>query len=42
MVEKVSDNYKETIEKLEAENKSLKNKLDDFTLVFGDLQKKKV
>lgn len=42
MVEKVSANYEESIRKLEAENKSLKNKLEDFSLVFGDLQKKKV
>jgi hypothetical protein len=42
VVENVSSNYQEAIRKLEAENKTLKNKLEDFTLVFGDLQKKKV
>ena len=42
MIEKVSENYKETIKNLEYENKSLKNKLEDFNVVFGDIQKKKV
>jgi len=39
---KQSENSQETLAKLMEENKSLKNKLDDFTLVFGETQKKKV
>jgi uncharacterized protein (DUF3084 family) len=39
---KQSENSQEAFAKLMEENKSLKNKLDDFTLVFGETQKKKV
>lgn len=31
---------KKKISELEDENKSLRNKLEDFTIVFGDVQKK--
>ena len=41
-IKKQAENQQDMVSKLLEENKSLKNRLADYTDVLGDLQKKKV
>jgi len=41
-IKRQAEGQQGTFDKLTAENKSLNNKLDDYNLLFGDSQKKKV
>jgi len=41
-IKKQAESQQDAFIKLQEENKSLKNKLDDFNLLFGETQKKKV